>query len=82
MSKTDGGAAFPLLDDPGSGLTMREPGMTLRDYFAGQALAGIAANPDISKSAAEAGLNAVAVRESYAAAAFATADVMLAERAK
>ena len=30
--------AFPCLDDNGNGLYMRDPGMTLRDYFAGQAL--------------------------------------------
>ncbi len=40
---TDGGSAFPLLDDPGSGcgLMMREPGMSLRAYFAGQIITGI-----------------------------------------
>lgn len=32
--------AYPCLDDSGFGsLSMRDPGMTLRDYFAGQALA-------------------------------------------
>ena len=42
----DGGAAFPPLDNTGYGLMLRESGMTLRDYFAGQALAGICANPN------------------------------------
>ena len=31
--------AYPCLDNNGSGLSMRDPGMTLRDWFAGQALA-------------------------------------------
>jgi hypothetical protein len=30
-----------------------QPGMTLRDYFAGQALAGIAADPDVDISTDE-----------------------------
>ncbi len=33
--------AFPCLDDPGSGLTLRYTGMGLRDYFAAQALIGV-----------------------------------------
>lgn len=44
MSKIDdGGPAFPWEDmRDSSGVPMPNPGMTLRDYFAGQALAGIA----------------------------------------
>lgn len=30
--------AYPCLDSSGDGLYMRDPGMTLRDWFAGQAL--------------------------------------------
>ena len=49
MSKYDGGPAFP-----GEGSVIRgmggvrsiERGMTLRDYFAGQALAGMIASPN------------------------------------
>ena len=33
--------AYPCLDNNGSGLSMRDPGMTLRDWFAGQALGAI-----------------------------------------
>jgi hypothetical protein len=40
-----GGAAFPLESDYGS-----QKGMTLRDYFAGQALMGIMGNPAIDES--------------------------------
>ena len=32
---------------------MDKPGMTLRDYFAGQALAGIASDPDVDMSIVE-----------------------------
>lgn len=37
----DGGAAFPLINEHTHPTTISN-GMTLRDYFAGQALAGIA----------------------------------------
>ena len=44
----DGGAAFPTkheaLDPRATGWTM-EPGMTLRDYFAGQAIVAIFSSP-------------------------------------
>lgn len=46
----DGGPAFPGEEDvhaafhPGVS-TVRNPGMSLRDWFAGQALAGMVANP-------------------------------------
>lgn len=39
MSKKDGGPAFPSTLQPTSG-------MTLRDWFAGQALAGLVADPN------------------------------------
>ena len=41
MSKQDGGPAFPLAADAD---WFQVGGMTLRDYFAGQALAGFNAN--------------------------------------
>jgi hypothetical protein len=44
MSKIeDGGDAFPRQDDEWSSGAR---GMSLRDYFAGQALAGLTANPE------------------------------------
>jgi hypothetical protein len=58
--------AFPCLDSSGGGLSMRDPGMTLRDYFAGQC---ILASPGDDYSPAE-----------FARAAYALADAMLAER--
>ena len=41
MSTNDGGPAFPV---PGNPATM--PGMTLRDWFAGQAMAGMSTLKD------------------------------------
>jgi len=42
MNSNDGGPAFPL--PLGSQTTQGNEGMSLRDYFAGQALAGMCAN--------------------------------------
>ncbi len=69
MSDTDGGPVFPNHDALGE-KTTSESGMSLRDWFAGQALIGMLAkaNPETYKEAA---VNA-----------YAYADVMLAERAK
>ena len=56
--------AFPTND-----ITSRHPGMTQRDWFAGQALAGLATNEEWDT-------------EYIAMVAYKTADAMLAERAK
>ena len=44
MRKNDGGPAFPIqiVDNISND---NKPGMSLRDWFAGQALAGLCANP-------------------------------------
>lgn len=39
----DGGAAFPIPNDDRPGAYSAEPGMSLRDWFAGQAMAGLLA---------------------------------------
>ena len=44
MEKDTGGAAFPCEGGSDSGL-YADAGMTLRDYFAGQALSGLCADP-------------------------------------
>ena len=45
----DGGSAYPVLDNPGDGtLYCRDGGMTLRDYFAAQIAAGMAAHSGTS----------------------------------
>ena len=79
MSKNDGGAAFPR-----TGFVTCETnctaydntpelGMTLRDYFAGQALAGMFSNPDLDPELVE---------QDCALVAYRTADAMLEVREK
>jgi hypothetical protein len=71
--KDDGGFAFPTDDVqawatcPRCNLSHRRCGMTLRDYFAGQALAGMSI---------EVGMEDIAAR------CYCLADAMLAERSK
>ena len=67
MSKGDGGPAFPMSGDPNVEF---DRGMSLRDYFAGQALAGILAAQEGAYGSVD------------AQAAYEMADSMLAERAK
>jgi hypothetical protein len=64
---------------PGGGLMRSDlPGMTLRDYFAGQALAGLSTKSvSLPPDRDEAWLDAEIARS-----AFDYADAMLAERAK
>jgi len=78
----DGGLAFPVTHTI-DGNWVRDPrpeysGMTLRDYFAGQALMGACANsgPTSSNVTPQ---NAATI---LAAAAYVLADAMLAEREK
>jgi len=65
MTKDTGGAAFPACNEANVNGTM---GMTLRDWFAGQALAGMLCK--------EPWFNA----DTCAKAAYKIADAMLAER--
>jgi hypothetical protein len=65
MFKT-GGAAFPLESDYGS-----QSGMTLRDYFAGQAIVALAEH-----------MMGVDMSHSQAEQAYRLADAMIAEREK
>lgn len=70
MMRKDGGPAFPRVVDYHDGDYEIEPGMSLRDWFAGMALAGMMANPEA--------LNEMIT--DYARACYAFADAMLAER--
>lgn len=78
-TKNDGGPAFPAEGGSDSGLHAN-PGMTLRDWFAGQALAGIAANPEEAKGSR--GLSLSQATKVTAQAAYLLADAMIAERSK
>lgn len=70
-ARPDGGPAFPTL--PEHGFNNGEPGMTLRDYFAAQALPGAL----MARADADGDFNPAAV----AAAAYIAADAMLKARA-
>lgn len=59
-----------------------ETGMTLRDWFAGQALAGMLANSDMAASAARLKIEPDAFRSDITTGAFKFADAMIAEREK
>ena len=66
--RNTGGPAFPAMHFD---LTDNEHGMTLRDYFAAQALTGICANS---------GNTALKSAEQFAQAAYNVADAMLEAR--
>ncbi len=78
MSTPDGGPAFPRVfqytghDEEGGTATISEehPGMSLRDWFAGQALCGVLSNPRIDFNK----------EKDIAKGAFEHADAMLKER--
>ena len=70
MSKIkDGGAAFPIPNDERPGSYPAEPGMSLRDWFAGQVLASAGALPMGGRDC-----------QHRAKLAYAQADAMLAAR--
>jgi hypothetical protein len=84
MSDRDGGPAFPMAAGitelpEGMAFTLQRDGMSLRDYFAGQALAGALANERFHLFGSDGD-----TLESKIAAenAYAFANAMLAERAK
>jgi hypothetical protein len=75
MKKHDGGPAFP---SDGAADAVSYWGMSLRDYFAGQALhAGADA---VCDELSEPGRDGIAHAERHARAAYLIADAMLAER--
>lgn len=85
MSEKDGGPAFPGKSmgfvgiGPFGEATAQygeTPGMTLRDWFAGQALVGM------SSLYTQAGGTSEEIASANAAVAYLMADAMLAERAK
>lgn len=90
LEQDDGGPAFPAIRrvrqftdeairdaDLPSALAFKGvefPGMSLRDYFAGRALAGLCANPGTERSVDRLGADALA------SAAYVIADLMLRTR--
>lgn len=78
MAQSDGGPAFPVTDKrqtAGSRYAQEfvyHPGMSLRDYFAGQALVGLLACSEII----------IGDENKYAESAYKYADAMVAEAAK
>lgn len=68
---SDGGAAFPFAATDPSNVQRQTNGMSLRDWLAGQALAGMLANPEIDGDV-----------DSYARWALEHADTLLRERSR
>lgn len=71
-ARDDGGPAFPVADvynKDGDGITEGSPGMTLRDWFAGQALTGLLSDPSRAGKP-----------QAFAAEAYQMADAMLKAR--
>ena len=74
--KTTGGPAFPSEGEGHGNPKYHSPGMTLRDWFAGQALAGITANSYTPWTPDAADIS----DETLAKSAYDLADAMLAAR--
>ena len=79
VKKPDNPQAYPCLDSNGFALFMRDPGMTLRDWFAGQAIGAV-----IRQCASDGMLGfpdgVQTIEALFARNAYAIADAMLAER--
>ena len=70
MTKDTGGQAFPIMGTYGKSDSL---GLTIRDYFAGQALMGVIASPH--RIAGQ-------ISETIGKDCYAVADAMIAERGK
>ena len=81
--KKDGGSAFPEVisdrDNNGQYDTYSYGGMSLRDYFAGQALVGILANGTYRTGK---GVNEKTFDKALAETVYGLADTLIAEREK
>ena len=74
MAKNDGGPAFPRTGWTATNQETMWPedGMSLRDYLAGQAIAGMCANPALASSSVD----------NWARVAYQISDALIAEREK
>lgn len=83
MSKNDGGQAFPLheITYGKEQIGTHIVALTLRDYFAGQALVGLMASPLLSPEVYK-DMPIEECSEFFAKVCYKTADTMLAERNK
>ena len=75
MADQDGGPAFP--ESGPRGQAIGGEGMSLRDWFAGRALAGLLSNPSLVHTG-----SGPAGPPHFAAAVYELADALLAERDK
>lgn len=86
MSKNDGGPAFPRTAGPkdgyGNPTNPSQSGMSLRDWFAGQALMGQNASPELMVVVTAGDIKDGSAFQRQAKAAYAQADAMIAERNK
>lgn len=85
MSEAQNPQAYPCLDfSEGIGLSMRDPGMTLRDYFAGQALPAVIKATSDGNHTSKHILSGAAQNapQAFAMDAYEIADAMLAERTR
>jgi hypothetical protein len=76
---TDNPSAFPSEGEGHGNPRYHSPGMTLRDWFAGQALEGLCANSSTPDQLV--GLGFAGSKDMLAECAFAHADAMLSARA-
>jgi len=81
MAKENGGAAFGFstIPDPDGDTKVKPAGMTLRDYFAAQALSALFSDPNLVSTAFKSVHSPDATMASWA---YQFADAMLAERSK
>ena len=74
----DGGPAFPITPAQYDGAALR--GMSLRDYFAGQALVGILSNQTLLVKVIQSVSSDMPVNQAIASNSFIIADAMIAAR--
>lgn len=79
--KPDGGPAFPRTVQSWNGHLTPHDGMSLRDWFAGQALSGVASDPRGTVQVAKAAGVEGRALEYASAVAYELADAMIAARA-